>query len=285
MLKELESCSPILYKEFHHIASSIVNLDSSRKPSARPLQIVRTDKPKEASVSPPLESPSVRRRLSSIIPGLDNRKHKSSSVIRRASISTQDKTSGNILYGARNGLRLTSASLTDLSPTQGRYTQAPPVGFNMPYLDGLWDLDATNNSSASLSETEKVPMSTGDWERMLAAMDATHASHIYGDGMNLAAEDPSVAPTGSTTTPIDSHTGSRPVDQHWSLNNPREYSHSSGSGAPPSTSSFSTLSEESPEDSGVSGYSQTETLGDFLGPLMGVGGGGQGTLLEAEWGM
>lgn len=126
-------------------------------------------------------------------------------------------------------------------------------------------------------------MSTGDWERMLAAMDATHAAHIYGDGMNLATGDPSVVPADSPTTPIDSHTGTRPVDQHWSLNNPREYSHSNG--APPSTSSFSTLSEESPNDDGVGGYSESENLGDFLGPLMGVGGGGQGTLLEAEWSM
>lgn len=119
-------------------------------------------------------------------------------------------------------------------------------------------------------------MSTGDWERLLAAMDATHAAHIYGDGMT---------PTTSVVPAValaNSHTETRPVDQHWSLNNPREYSHN---GAPPSTSSFSTLSEESPEDDGADGYPESENLGDFLGPLMGVGGSGQGTLLEAEWSM
>lgn len=116
-------------------------------------------------------------------------------------------------------------------------------------------------------------MSTGDWERLLAAMDATHAAHIYGDGMT---------PTTSVVPAValaNSHTETRPVDQHWSLNNPREYSHN---GAPPSTSSFS---EESPEDDGADGYPESENLGDFLGPLMGVGGSGQGTLLEAEWSM
>lgn len=125
-------------------------------------------------------------------------------------------------------------------------------------------------------------MSTGDWERLLAAMDATHAAHIYGDGMTSVSDNPSVTPASD---PIDSHTGTRPVDQHWSLNNSREYSHSNGNGAPPSTSSFSTLSEESLEDDGAGVYPNRENLGDFLGPLMCVESGGQGTLLEAEWGM
>lgn len=150
----------------------------------------------------------------------------------------------------------------------------------MPYLDGLWDIDATN-SITGLPEAEKVPMSTNDWERLLAAMDATHAAHIYGDGMTPG--NSSVAPAGGPAATTDSHTGTRPVDQHWSLNNSREYSHNSGNEAPPSTSSFSTFSEESLEDDG--GYPESENLGDFLGPLMGVGGGGQGTLLEAEWDM
>lgn len=154
----------------------------------------------------------------------------------------------------------------------------------MPYIDGLWDLNTANNSSASLPEAEKVAMSAGDWERLLAAMDATHAAHIYGDGMTPTPGDPSVVPASGPAVPTDSHTGTRPVDQHWSLNNPREYTNNNGGGAPPSTSSFSTLSEESLDDDGAGGYPASEDLGDFLGPLMGVGGG-QGTLLEAEWGM
>lgn len=94
-------------------------------------------------------------------------------------------------------------------------------------------------------------------------MDATHAAHIYGEGHG---------DSGMVPPP-----GTRPVDQHWSLNEAREY------GAPPSTSSFSTLSEEGFQSDG---YQDGEDLGDFLGPLMGTGGGGGGAgLLEGEWGL
>lgn len=293
MLKELEPCSPSLYKELRPIVASIVKLDSSRKPSISPLQVFRQEKIKEAPISPqssPIELPSVRRRFSSIIPGMDARKYKNSSGIRRASTSAQDRIPSNMPYGNHNGVRLTSASLTDLAPSRSRYTPTPS-SLDMQYLDDMWSLDTPNSSSASLPETSRVSMSTGDWERLLATMDATHAAHIYGDGghgdsiISASASDPSGVPAGGPGAMIGSHTGARPVDQHWSLNNPREYPHSNDSGAPPSTSGFSTLSEESFDDDGGCGYTESEDLGDFLGPLMGAGSGGQGTLLEAEWSM
>lgn len=287
MLKELESCSQTLYKEFRLIASSIVKLDSPRKLSAPPLQVPRQERPKETPISPqssPIEPPSGRRRFSSIIPGMDIRKYKTPSVIRRASISAQDHTSGNMPYGTHNGVRLISASLTDLTSSRSRYKPAPvSAGFDMPYLDNFWNIDAANSSSASLPETERVSMSTSDWERLLATMDATHAAHIYGDGGHGDSMIPTSSAGGvSTSGPIDNHASARPVDQHWSLN---EYSHNNGNGAPPSTASFSTLSEESFEDDGACGYPENEDLGDFLAPLMGAGSDRQGTLLEPEWGM
>ncbi|KAH8147577.1 uncharacterized protein LAJ45_08404 [Morchella importuna] len=244
MLKELESCSPTLYTEFKPIATSIVKLETQtpRRSSVSPLSF-RHDKPRESSVSPqssPTEQLSVRRRFSSILPGMDARKHKTPGAMRRASTSAQDVPS-NMQYGHR----LTSASLTDLLP-RNRYSAAPSASpFDMPYnMENMWsNVEAANGSTSSLPQTSssgRVSMSTNDWERLLATMDATHAAHIYGDGGG-----------DMITAGNMDHT------------------------APPSTSSFSTLSEEGFQSDDGCGYPESEDLGDFLGPLMSTGGGGE----------
>ncbi|KAH0611070.1 uncharacterized protein H6S33_011497 [Morchella sextelata] len=244
MLKELENCSPTLYTELKPIAASIVKLETHtpRRPSVSPLSF-RHDKPRESSVSPqssPTEHLSVRRRFSSILPGMDGRKHKTPGAMRRASTSAQD-VSSNMPYGHR----LTSASLTDLLP-RNRYSAAPSASpFDMSYnMENMWsNVDAANGSTSSLPQTSssgRVSMSTNDWERLLATMDATHAAHIYGDGGG------DMIPAGNMD-----HT------------------------APPSTSSFSTLSEEGFQSDDGCGYPESEDLGDFLGPLMSTGGGGE----------
>ena len=293
VLEELESCHPFMAQELRPIASAVINLEPQMVTTNRN----QHEKPKERTQSPltpPLVSPTgqgpLRKKLSSLSAEFSLRRGKSGDI-RRA--SSQDISR----MGDHGSVRLTSASLTDLSPTpRARYPvggDAATVKFlqsrqslalDSPYIDGPWDMGSNDLHSNS----QNPPLiSAYAWDRMLAAMEQTHAAHIYG-GEDVG--------SGTLIHPSDSlsaETGTRPVDQHWSLS--ETPTAASFHGTPPSISSFSTLSEESltggddvragAGDLDVgSGYPDSDNLGDFLGPLMGTRGGGSGgTLLEDEW--
>ncbi|KAG0131617.1 putative transcriptional activator protein [Tuber indicum] len=295
VLEEIESCRPLVAKELRPIAAAVVNIEPRVAASSRN----QHEKPKEhtqSPLTPPLVSPTeqgpLRRRFSSISAEFSLRRGKSGDI-RRA--SSQDMSG----MGDHGGVRLTSASLTDLSPTpRTRYPAASHAATvkisqgrqilisDSPYLDGPWDMGSNDLHPNSQNPP---PISPYDWERLLAAMDQTHATHIYGG------EDRG---SGTFIHPSDSlsaEIGTRPVDQHWSLS--ETPTTASFRGTPPSISSFSTLSEESftggddvRADTGDldvdSGYPDSDNLGDFLGPLMGTRSDGSGgVLLENSWHM
>lgn len=292
VLEELENCHPPMARKLRPIAMAVINIEPRMTTTNRN----QHEKPKEhiqSPLTPPLVSPTgqgpLRKKLSSISAEFSLRRSKNGDI-RRA--SSQDVSS----MGDHGSVRLTSASLTDLSPTpRPRYPAAGDAAavkilqsrqnlttLDSPYFDGLWDMGSNDLHSSSQN---LIPAYA--WER-LAAMEPTHA-HIYG-GEDVG--------SGTLIHPSDSlsaETGTRPVDQHWSLS--ETPTAASFHGTPPSISSFSTLSEESltggddvragAGDLDVgSGYPDSDNLGDFLGPLMGTRGGGSGgTLLEDEWHM
>ncbi|RPA89461.1 hypothetical protein L873DRAFT_1721700 [Choiromyces venosus 120613-1] len=296
VLEELENCHPLMAQELRPIVVAVVKIE----PRITTANRSQHENPKEytqSPLTPPLVSPTeqgpLRRRFSSISAEFSLRGGKNGGI-RRA--SSQDMSS----MGNRGGVRLTSASLTDLSPTpRVRYPAAghaatvkipqsrQSMSLDSSYLDDLWDMGSNDLHSSSQNPPS---ISAYAWERMLATIDQTHAAHIYGG------ED---GGSGTLIHPSDSlsaETGTRPVDQHWSLS--ETPTTASFRGTPPSISSFSTLSEESFAGGGDdvrasagdpdvgSGCPDSDNLGDFLGPLMGTQGGGSGgTLLENEWHM
>ncbi|PWW78272.1 hypothetical protein C7212DRAFT_25197, partial [Tuber magnatum] len=217
VLEELEKYHPRMAKELRHIAVAVVNIEPRMTMANRS----QHEKPKEYTQpppTPPLVSPTeqgpLRRRLSSISVELGLRRGKSGDI-RRA--SSQDMSS----MGDHGGVRLTSASLTDLSPTSRvRYPAAGHAAtakisqsrqnliLDSPYLDGLLDMGSNDLQSSSQNPPS---LSAYSWERALAAMDQTHPAHIYGgedgDGGTL------IHPSDH----LSAETGTRPVDQHWSL--------------------------------------------------------------------
>ncbi|CUS14123.1 unnamed protein product [Tuber aestivum] len=295
VLEELDKCHPCMAKELRPITAAVLRIE----PRITATNGNQHKKPKEYTQSPPTppsssptEQGSLRRRFSSISAEFGLRRGKNGDI-RRA--SSQDMSS----MGDHGGVRLTSASLTDLSPTpRVRYPAAGYVAavkipqtrqsliLDSPYLDSLLDMGPNDLHSSSQNPSS---VSAYAWERVLAAMDPTHTTHIYGG------EDGGSGTLIHPSDHLSAETGTRPVDQHWSLSEtPTTVSFR---GTPPSISPFSTLSEESFAGSdGVragaggldvgSGYPDNDNLGDFLGPLMGTRSGGSGgTLLENEWHM
>jgi len=295
VLEELESCHPFMAQELRPIASEVINIE----PRMTTTNKSQHEKPREhtqSPLTPPLVSSTgqgpLRKKLSSISAEFSLRRGKNGDI-RRA--SSQDMSS----MGDHGIVRLTSASLTDLSPTpRARYPAAGDAAavrilqsrqsltLDSPYIDALWDMGSNDLHSSSQNPPA---MSAYAWERLAAAMEQTHAPHIYG-GEDVG--------SGTLIHPSDSlsaETGTRPVDQHWSLS--ETPTAASFHGTPPSISSFSTLSEESltggddvragAGDLDVgSGYPESDHLDDFLRPLMSTRGGGSGgTLLEDEWHM
>ncbi|KAL7276243.1 DNA-binding transcription factor cat8 [Rhizina undulata] len=281
-LEELEKGPIAIAKKLREVASLAVNLEASRPvPSSFE---VPTDE-RDHSLSPTSTSPekqSIRRRLSTMSEKLNLRKDKAGSR----------KSNSQDMQNVTNA-RLTSASLTDLSGGNVARSRGAPASINMKThqsrhsisfdpqsLDFMpWGLDP---SSGSMPHPPRPGISNDDWERVLAAMDASHAAHIYGDGGSLT-------PPITNTAPANAR---RPVDRHWDLNElPQQ--HPPFHVNPPSISSYSDEGFAS-EDGGHSGgdmgiaYPEGDNLGDFLGPMMAPhtsAGGQSGTLLESEWRM
>ena len=266
VLEELGNCSPRICGELRPIIGSLVGATTTANRG--------NDKPRHYSMphfTSPLASTTKEplRRISSISADSEFRKGKNGGI-RRASSQEMSR------LGSHHGFRLTSASLTDLSPTpQARHlaadyvttaAKAPhisqPIASDSLDFESPWDTEVLPNHSSNAPQPPCHPIPAQDW--VLETMEIPHAASIY---------DPGDCGSGTLINPHHHHhhlhhhhlhhhhssndsspagTGTRPVDQHWSLNEtPTTTSTTAAAatadlcGAPPSISSFPTLSEES----------------------------------------